>query len=128
MAAQKPSKTEVKYTTYMMDAMRRLEWDMHNAVAMQRRIPAQWHEIAKERSAGKKQRISLWVEADVVRFFKSMGQGYQPRMNDVLAAWVYGRLAGLIEGAETRDEFKWEWAAEEPKPDWGFADGVIGGG
>lgn len=89
---------------------------------MQGRIPGRWHQIARERSPGRKMRITLRVEADVVRFFKSLGEGYQARMNDVLAAWVDGRLAGFIDGAETRDEFRSEWAAEEGKPDWGWTE------
>ncbi|MGB8623272.1 MAG: BrnA antitoxin family protein [Paracoccaceae bacterium] len=113
------NKTQRAHTTYMMDAMRRLEWELHNTVALQGRIPGTWHEIARDRGAGRKTRITLRVEAEVVRFFKSMGEGYQAKMNDVLAAWMHGRLAGFIEGPETLDIFKRDWAEQEPKPDWG---------
>ena len=34
-------------TTYMMDVMRRLEWDLHNTIEPTGRIPEEWHEIAK---------------------------------------------------------------------------------
>ena len=36
---------------YMMDVMRRFEWDMHNRIEQSGRIPAEWHDIA--RSAGR---------------------------------------------------------------------------
>ena len=32
--------------TYMMDVMRRLEWDLHNTIELTGRIPEAWHEIA----------------------------------------------------------------------------------
>lgn len=87
--------------TYMMDVMRRLEWDLHNTIELTGRIPEAWHEIAKAtpRSAGVK--VNLRLEADVVKFFKSMGEGYGPRINDVLRSYMHARLAGVIRGAET---------------------------
>ena len=32
--------------TYMMDVMRRLEWDLHNTIELTGRIPEAWHQIA----------------------------------------------------------------------------------
>jgi uncharacterized protein (DUF4415 family) len=93
-------------TTYMMDVMRRLEWDLHNTIEATGRIPEEWHEIAKAspRSAGVK--VNLRLEADVVKFFKSMGEGYGPRINDVLRSYMHARLAGVIRGAETVAHFR----------------------
>ena len=33
---------------YMADAMRRLEWDLHQAILTGGRIPEDWHAIARE--------------------------------------------------------------------------------
>ena len=52
--------------------MRRLEWDLHNHIEATGRVPVEWHDIAKERGAQPKVRTTLRVDADVVRFFKSM--------------------------------------------------------
>ena len=84
--------------TYMMDVMRRLEWDLHNTIEATGRIPEEWHEIAQAtpRSAGVK--VNLRLEADVVKFFKSMGEGYGPRINDVLRSYMHARLAGVVQG------------------------------
>ena len=97
---------ERAHTTYMMDVMRRLEWDLHNTIEATGRIPEAWHEIAKAtpRSAGVK--VNLRLEADVVKFFKSMGEGYGPRINDVLRSYMHARLAGVIRGAETVAHFR----------------------
>lgn len=38
--------------TYMMDVMRRLEWDLHNTIELTGRIPEAWHEIAQATPGG----------------------------------------------------------------------------
>ncbi len=108
---------------YLMDAMRRLEWDMHDEVLRQQRIPAQWHEIAKERGRKAKVRVTTMVEEDVLRFFKSMGRGYQERMNDVLRAFMHGRLAGIVDGPDTPKVLQ-----DGPRPEWGDTTREIEGG
>lgn len=86
---------------YMADAMRRLEWDLHNAIEATGRIPPEWHDIAQTRGPRRKTRISFWVEEDVLKFFKSMGTGHTTRMAEVLRSYMHARLAGVIRGAET---------------------------
>ena len=118
---------ERAHTTYMMDVMRRLEWDMHNTIELTGRIPEEWHEIAKAspRSAGVK--VNLRLEADVVKFFKSMGEGYGPRINDVLRSYMHARLAGVIRGAETVAHFRQRAELHEgPKPGFGDFDREVG--
>jgi uncharacterized protein (DUF4415 family) len=91
---------------YMAEALRRLEWDLHNTIEATDRIPLEWHEIARERATKRKVRVTLLIEEDVVRFFKSMGTGHGARMNEVLRVFMHGRLAGVIRGADTIDYFK----------------------
>jgi len=87
--------------TYMMDVMRRLEWDLHNTIELTGRIPEAWHEIATATPRSAKAKVTLALEADVLKFFRSMGEGYGPRINDVLKSYMHARLAGVIRGAET---------------------------
>jgi uncharacterized protein (DUF4415 family) len=87
--------------SYMMEVMRRLEWDLHNTIELTGRIPAEWHEIAEKRPSRETEKVTLRLEGDVLRFFKSMGRGWGPRINDVLASYMHARLAGVIRGAET---------------------------
>ena len=68
--------------------MRRLEWDLHNTIDLGGRIPEDWHEIAQTRGPRPKVKVTLWIEADVVRFFKSQGRGYGERIGAVLSASV----------------------------------------
>ena len=92
--------------TYMIDVMRRFDWDMHNRIELSGRIPSEWHDIATQRPDQQVTRVNIGIEADVLKFFKSMGKGYGPRINLVLKSFMHARLAGVIEGAETINHFK----------------------
>ncbi|WP_135449288.1 BrnA antitoxin family protein [Tabrizicola caldifontis] len=88
--------------TYMMDVMRHPKWDLHNSIEMTGRIPAEWHEIAQKRPTSGKEKVTLRLEADVLKFFRSMGPDYGPRINDVLRSYMHARLAGVIRGGRRR--------------------------
>lgn len=69
-----------------------LRWKLDGSV----RIPAEWHTIAQERAQPAKEKVTLRVDADVLRFFRSMGQGHLTRMNAVLRAFMLARLAEVV--------------------------------
>tara|TARA_R110002049_G_scaffold29972_4_gene102125 strand:+ start:41306 stop:41833 length:528 start_codon:yes stop_codon:yes gene_type:complete len=91
------------HMNYFTDVMQQVTWDVHQTVLDNGEVPRQWHRIARRRGAREKVRVTLRVEEDVVKFFRAMGKGYQERMNDVLRAWMHGRLAGVIDGPEAED-------------------------
>lgn len=114
--------------TYMMDVMRRLEWDLHNTIELTGRIPAEWHEIATATPRSVKKRVCIALEADVLKFFRSMGDGYGPRINDVLKSYMHARLAGVIRGAETLAHYRErEEAHSGGKPQFGDVAKAMGG-
>ena len=114
--------------SYMMDVMRRLEWDLHNSIEMTGRIPAEWHEIAQKRPTSSKEKVTLRLETDVLKFFRSMGPDYGPRINDVLRSYMHARLAGVIRGAETLAHYRErEEAHAGPKPQFGDVARAMGG-
>jgi len=124
---QKQTSRQRAQMTYMMDVMRRLEWDLHNTIEMTGRIPEAWHEIAAATPRGRKVKVNLGLEADVVKFFKSMGEGYGPRINDVLKAYMHARLAGVIRGAETMAHYRRRAEVHDgPKPQFGDIDREVG--
>ena len=122
MAITKAAEARRRNYHYMADAMRKLEWDLHQEVFRELRIPAGWHEIAREKGAETKARVTIRLDDDVVKFFRSMGTDWQPRMNRVLSVWMHARLAGLIDGAETMDYLRRtsDDAIDDdgPRPDW----------
>lgn len=73
---------------YMADAMRMLEWDLHQRLMEELRIPAEWHEIAREKGQSKKVRVTIRLDEEVVKFFRSTGVDWQPRLNRVLSVWI----------------------------------------
>lgn len=103
---EKMTRKQREHFGYLMDVLSQLEWDLHQPVVQRGRIPAEWRKIANARYPGKKQKVTFWVEEDVVRFFKKMGRGYTLRMNEVLVAFMRARLAGLIEGKDTLPEYQ----------------------
>lgn len=120
--SRKPlTKTQCTHHYYMGDAMRRLEWDLHNHLFEVRRIPQEWHEISTRRES-KKVHLSIRLDEDVVKWFKSMGPGYQPRMNDVLRVFMHAKLAGLIKGEETIEPFREHDEAGRKRPHWGWVE------
>lgn len=88
---------------YMAEALRRLETDLHGAVAGSGLIPEEWHQIAQGGGRGAKVKLTLWVEADVLAFFRAMGTGHTTRMADVLKTFMHARLAGVVKGPEAVD-------------------------
>ncbi|MDN5786133.1 BrnA antitoxin family protein, partial [Pseudorhodobacter sp.] len=113
--------------TYLMDVMSRLEWDFHNAIHRRGRIPSDWAEIAQTTPRQTKQKVTFEVEADVLKFFRAMGKGHGPRMNDVLRAFMHARLAGVVEGADSLAIYR-EGARVNagPRPEFGDISRMLG--
>ncbi len=107
--------------TYLMDVMSRLDWDFHNTIHRHGRIPPDWAEIAQATPRRTKVKVTFEVEEDVLKFFKQMGKGHGPRMNDVLRCFMHARLAGVVEGAETLAIYR-EGATANAGPRPGFGD------
>lgn len=101
MAAR--GKLQQEHFNYFMDLMKQIEWDLHHELLDGRRVPTEWHRIARGKPRQAKTRLTIRLEEDVVKFFRKMGPGYQQRMNDVLSAWMHGRLAALIDGPDAHD-------------------------
>jgi len=106
---------------YMMDAMRRFEWDMHTKIEQSGRIPPEWHEIARAPAVRPKRQVNIGLDEEVLKFFRSFGRGYGDRINTVLRSFMHARLAGVVEGAETLNHYKrWQEEFDEPKPEFGW--------
>ncbi len=89
----------------MTDAMRKLETELHWSLIDMGGIPPEWNEIWERlpESHPKRVKVTADFDADVVKFFKGLGRGYQARMNAVLRAYMKGRMAKIINGPDTTD-------------------------
>ncbi|UWQ19222.1 BrnA antitoxin family protein [Jannaschia sp. M317] len=108
MATQRQARAE------LFAIMDRFQWDLANRATREGKIPSEWRRVWTERSS-RKRKVSLWVDEDVYRLFKSMGHGMGPRMNAVLGAFVRARVAGMLEGEDLSERFREEWMGK-PKP------------
>ncbi|MEL6840303.1 MAG: BrnA antitoxin family protein [Pseudomonadota bacterium] len=99
------TKTQAMHWKYATDARRMIEYDLHSVALKLRCLPKEWDEIWQDidRRDPKKVPITIRLDADVVKFFKAMGEGYQPRINRVLRSFMHYRLAGIIDGPDTTD-------------------------
>ena len=86
---------------YLANVVTDLDSHIRHGLTGSRFIPAEWTAIAQKRPEPGKTKITIRVEADVLKFFRLMGVNYQCRMNEVLRAFMHARLAEVVPGAES---------------------------
>ena len=69
--------------------------DFHNPAQVGKYLPDDWAHIPATAVADKV-RVTLRVDADVARFFRKLGPGYQGTMNTVLRAFMLAKLADVL--------------------------------
>ena len=84
----------------LAQTLRDLETDLRWGLEGSPRIPADWHRIAHEVGPPPKKQITLRLDEDVWRFFRSMGGGHLTRMNAVLRAFMLARLAEVVKAED----------------------------
>ncbi|MCF2872972.1 BrnA antitoxin family protein [Octadecabacter sp. G9-8] len=99
------TKTDRKHWGFGVDAMKMIEHDLMGFLAENRALPRDWDKIWEDQDKRdpKRVKVTISLDEDVVRFFKGLGPGYQPRINRVLRAFMHFRLAKIIEGPDTMD-------------------------
>ncbi|MGB3553926.1 MAG: BrnA antitoxin family protein [Jannaschia sp.] len=108
MAGDKPTKTQRTYINELVAIMQRFEWDMAHRATREGRIPDAWRAVWKGRTR-RKVKMSFWIEEDVVKFYRTLGPGHGPRMNEVLRAFMLARLAGMLEGEDLPESYRETW-------------------
>lgn len=69
-------------------------------------IPAEWHRIEAANPVRPRQKVvSIRLDEDVARWFRSMGLGHQRRMNAVLRAYMLATMSRVI---ESRKDLDWK--------------------
>ncbi|MDQ2064796.1 BrnA antitoxin family protein [Xinfangfangia sp. CPCC 101601] len=99
----------------MAEGLRRLEEALHAATPGRGAVPEAWLDIATRPGPGAKAKVTLWVEADVLRFFRSMGRGHTTRMAEVLSSFMHARLGGVLNGPEDVDYYAAEREERESR-------------
>ncbi|WP_197915594.1 BrnA antitoxin family protein [Thiosulfatihalobacter marinus] len=62
--------------------------------AMREDVPEAWHTLEQDVDVDEpKDKITLYVDRSVARFYRAMGKGYQERINRLLATWAQMKIA-----------------------------------
>ena len=74
-----------------------LQQDRWIPAAIAEEIPEAWHTLAADvEVAEKKDKVTLYLDRSVLRFYRAMGQGYQARINRLLVTWAQMQIAGEV--------------------------------
>lgn len=92
----------------------RLSQDKMIALMLSEEIPEEWHMIMHDIPAyEKKEKLTLYLDKSVAKFFKAMGNGYQARINRILATWA--RMV-ILEDMELENALRRRLSQTPPEP------------
>lgn len=94
MSAKMTAKQKANYTNYV-DQMRETILVFRSPALVGSLMPIEWRDLARK-EVPKKEKVSLRIDADVMRFYRKVGNGYQAEMNGVLRSFMLARLAEVL--------------------------------
>jgi uncharacterized protein (DUF4415 family) len=101
---RKRTKREERAYTDLLKDLNELDWWNQNRKLKERTIPREWYTIAETTpTRPRKTRVTAAYDADMVRWFRALGHGYQARMNAVLRAYMLAVISKEIESRGDRD-------------------------
>ena len=103
-----------EWLSELVGLMAQFEWDMLYKVTLEGRLPDEWKEIWETRGRAQT-RVTVRVDTDVLKFFRAMGDGYGPRMNAVLRAFMLSQLSGIITEDKLPEQYRERWMGK-PRP------------
>ncbi len=94
---------EIAYNQMMIELGEVRRW-VENHKLKESLIPSDWHKVEKEVPVRRrKTKVTADFDADMVKWFRAMGLGYQARMNQVLRTWMLAVISKEIERQGDRD-------------------------
>lgn len=104
MAERKRSKAEEQSFARLVADLEAQEQSFARLNLTRRLIPPGWHDLERQAPVTPpKRKLTLALDADMVDWFRSLGRGYQPRMNAVLRAYMHAIIAKEVEREGDRD-------------------------
>ncbi len=99
MTERKRTKREERSYSEMLEEIEELEKWNRDSKLKRAVIPPDWHKVARHVPVrSRKTRITAAFDADLVKWFRSLGHGYQARMNAVLRAYMLAVISREIDG------------------------------
>jgi hypothetical protein len=104
MYDRKRTKSQERSYSQLLGDLHELEcWNRQNKLKL-RTLPPGWDHVERDVPVRpRKTRVTAAFDADLVGWFRRMGQGYQARMNAVLRVYMLAVLSKEIEGEGDRD-------------------------
>lgn len=97
MPSRKRSKDEEVDVGEMFDVLEDIQDDLDRRKLKFDLIPPGWSSVARDTPVTPpKAKVSLSLDEDMVAWFRSLGRGYQPRMNAVLRVYMLSVIAKEI--------------------------------
>ena len=90
-------KTQSERDQLLRDMMR-LSQDKMILSFMHDFVPPEWHSLTWDmETQPKKDKVTLYIDQPVIKFFRSMGSGYQARINHLLRSYMRLQVQGLLD-------------------------------
>ena len=83
------------------ERLHRYVWEMSQDMVdfdlLRDEVPDAWHTLEADLDVReKKEKVTLYLDASVARFYRAMGLGYHARVNRLLATWAQMKIAGVL--------------------------------
>ncbi len=107
---------------FFYDAVRKLDYDLRHEAWLSGSIPMDWKALLQEDGRPDKERVTIRLDADMVKFFRRRwGRGYQAEVNRVLRAFFKFHLSRIVKGDDGFERLLAE-AQTERRPESGDAE------
>ena len=92
------TKTEARARDMLMRDLIHLSREDWVPATLAETVPEAWHTLEADLDVEEaKQKVTLYLDRSVVRFYRAMGRGYQARINRLLATWAQMKIAGEVQ-------------------------------
>lgn len=104
-----------KFGCYMWLA----QWEDEIDVQLRDQVPRAWHRLEHDLDVSEpKMKVTLRLVKSVAKFYRAMGQGYQARINRILATYAQLQIVGALRKEHKAAEYVKEMEGwKDPVPD-----------
>lgn len=104
MTERKRTKREARSHAELLAELEEMEAWWRDRQLKERAIPPDWYRLEETAPVRpRKASLTLRCDADLVRWYRGLGRGYQTRINAVLRAYMLAVISKEIEGRGDRD-------------------------
>ena len=91
------SKTERLARDRLMRDLIHLSRDDWIDAALAEAVPDAWHTLEADTDVDEpREKVTLYLDRSVARFYRAMGRGYHARINRLLRTWAQMKIAGEV--------------------------------